>query len=105
MGLPMARNLLNKGEKLVVYDLSEQQMKEAVKDGAVAANGPADVARQSSTIFTMLPDGYNMMSLTVHNIMYNIGMQSNGCIQGMMVYSLQCKRAACVLIVVLSMVK
>ena len=55
MGLPMARNLMAKGHKLVVYDTEKGQVEAAVADGAVAATGPSDVAKQSTTICTMLP--------------------------------------------------
>ena len=58
MGLPMARNLLAKGEKLLVYDQVQQQVEEAVNSGAIAASGPAEIAEQVSTICTMLPAGY-----------------------------------------------
>ena len=45
MGAPMANNLLQKGHKLVVYDLVKSSVDAAVAAGATAAQSPAQVAR------------------------------------------------------------
>ena len=55
----MARNLLAKGQSVLVYDKVEKQVQEAVKDGAIAASGPADIAQRATTICTMLPARYD----------------------------------------------
>ena len=57
MGSPMAHNLLAKGHRLVVCDLVQSSVAELVQAGAEAAGSPAQVARQASTIITMLPAG------------------------------------------------
>ena len=43
MGAPMANNLLQKGHKLVVYDLVKASVDSAVAAGATAATSPAQV--------------------------------------------------------------
>jgi 2-hydroxy-3-oxopropionate reductase len=57
MGLPMARNLLKRGFALVVHNRSRPALDELVGLGAQAAESPAEVARVTTTIITMLPDG------------------------------------------------
>lgn len=43
MGAPMANNLINKGHKLVVYDLVQSSVDSAVAAGAVKADSPSQV--------------------------------------------------------------
>ena len=57
MGKPMARNLLKKGFSDVAHSRSRGPVGELVKEGATAAGSPAEVARASKYIVTMLPDG------------------------------------------------
>ena len=59
----MARNLLAKGQSVLVYDKVEEQVQKAVKDGAIAASRPADIAQQTTTICTMLPARYDEPSV------------------------------------------
>jgi 2-hydroxy-3-oxopropionate reductase len=56
MGKPMAKNLLKHGFPLVVHSRSAGPVDEVVADGATRAPSPAEVARQSTRIITMLPD-------------------------------------------------
>lgn len=56
MGKPMAKNLLKRGYRLVVHSRSPAPVDELVAAGAARATSPADVARQATRIFTMLPD-------------------------------------------------
>jgi 2-hydroxy-3-oxopropionate reductase len=56
MGRPMARNLLKAGFPLVVHNRSRAPVEDLAAQGARAAASPADVARQSTRIVTMLPD-------------------------------------------------
>jgi 2-hydroxy-3-oxopropionate reductase len=56
MGKPMARNLLGRGFSLVVNSRSRGPVDELVAAGAEAADSPADVARRSTVIITMVPD-------------------------------------------------
>ncbi len=77
----MANNLLQKGHKLVVYDIAEAAVSQAVSAGAVKATSPAEVrvydveiklpflttffvlqvAKQANTIVTMLPAGSHVL--------------------------------------------
>src|SRR4051794_36107749 len=56
MGKPMAKNLRKAGYSLVVYDVMPGPIKELVDAGAKAASSPADVAKQTDIIVTMLPN-------------------------------------------------
>ncbi len=55
MGRPMASNLQKKGFELVVYDIEAAGIRQIVELGAVEAASPADVAKQSDIVFSMLP--------------------------------------------------
>jgi 2-hydroxy-3-oxopropionate reductase len=63
MGKPMARNLLTRGFALVVHSRSRGPVDELVAAGAQAADSPADVARQSDVILTMVPDSPDVVSV------------------------------------------
>ena len=56
MGKPMALNLIKGGHSLVVHSRSRGPVDELVGAGARSASSPAEVARQSSIVITMLPD-------------------------------------------------
>jgi len=56
MGKPMAKNLLNAGHSLTVYDMIPTNLKEAVAHGATAAASCREVAEQSELVITMLPN-------------------------------------------------
>jgi 2-hydroxy-3-oxopropionate reductase len=56
MGKPMAKHLLANGHSLVVHNRSRAAVDELIAAGAAAAGAPADVARQSDIVITMLPD-------------------------------------------------
>jgi len=51
----MARNLIKKGHKLLVYDAVTEKVQEFKAEGATVAESPADVAAGSKKIVTMLP--------------------------------------------------
>jgi 2-hydroxy-3-oxopropionate reductase len=57
MGKPMARNLLKKGFSVIAHSRSRGPVEDLVKDGASPAGSPAEVARNTKFIITMLPDG------------------------------------------------
>jgi len=57
MGKPMARNLLRKGFSVIAHSRSRGPVDELSQAGASAATSPAEVARNSKVIVTMLPDG------------------------------------------------
>ena len=56
MGKPMAKNLIKSGFSLVVHNRSRGAVDEVAAAGAVAGSSPADVARQSTIVITMVPD-------------------------------------------------
>jgi 2-hydroxy-3-oxopropionate reductase len=56
MGKPMAKNLLARGYSLVVHSRSAGPVDELVAAAARRAASPAEVARRSRRIITMLPD-------------------------------------------------
>jgi 2-hydroxy-3-oxopropionate reductase len=56
MGAPMARQLLASGFPLTVHSRSPEPVDELVSGGAERAGSPADVARTSDVVITMLPD-------------------------------------------------
>jgi len=56
MGKPMAKHLITKGHHVTVYNRSRPAVDELVAAGATAGSSPADVARQSSIVITMVPD-------------------------------------------------
>lgn len=56
MGLPMAKNLTQKGFSLMVYDINEEPMQELATYQARMAKDVAEIAQNCATIITMLPD-------------------------------------------------
>jgi 2-hydroxy-3-oxopropionate reductase len=56
MGKPMAKNLINAGHELVVYDIIDASVDELVSAGASAVSSPKEVADLVSVIITMLPN-------------------------------------------------
>ncbi|MBS1843165.1 MAG: 2-hydroxy-3-oxopropionate reductase [Actinobacteria bacterium] len=56
MGQPMAANLLQGGYDLVVYNRTPAKCAVLESEGAQVGDDPADVARRSDVVITMLPD-------------------------------------------------
>jgi 2-hydroxy-3-oxopropionate reductase len=56
MGKPMAKHLIAAGHRLTVYNRSRPAVDELVAAGAQAGASPAEVARASTIVITMLPD-------------------------------------------------
>ena len=56
MGKPIARNILIAGFPLVVHNRSREKVDELVREGAIPAFSPAEVASQVDVVFTNLPD-------------------------------------------------
>ena len=54
MGGPMARNILEAGFRVVVYDVADAPVRELVEAGAAAADSPAEAARGSEVVFIMV---------------------------------------------------
>ncbi|MFT5392471.1 MAG: 3-hydroxyisobutyrate dehydrogenase-like beta-hydroxyacid dehydrogenase [Gammaproteobacteria bacterium] len=55
MGLPMARNLIAAGHKLIAFDACGAALDAIVEAGARAAQSPLDVASQADVVFVSLP--------------------------------------------------
>ena len=56
MGKPMAKNLIDAGYSLTVFDLNQAAVDELVSFGAKKANSGRDISESSSYIITMVPD-------------------------------------------------
>ena len=56
MGKPMAKNLIEAGHELVVYNRTPKKAEELAGAGAVVAASPREVAEHSDVVVTMLPD-------------------------------------------------
>src|SRR5262245_59080083 len=56
MGQPMAKNLLKAGFALTVHSRTAARAEALEELGAVVAGGPAQVARASDVLITMVPD-------------------------------------------------
>ena len=63
MGRPMARNLLQAGYRLVVFDVVEASVAEVVAGGAKALHSPREVAAASDVLITMLPDSPDVQTV------------------------------------------
>ncbi len=57
MGKPMAKNLINAGYDVTVYDVFPDPIEEMVEAGATAGSSCADVAEKTDLIITMVQDG------------------------------------------------
>jgi len=56
MGMPMAKNLLKAGFRVVAHNRSRNAVNDLVALGAKGAGSPKEVAEQSEVVITMLPD-------------------------------------------------
>ena len=56
MGKPMAKHLIAAGHRLTVHNRSRGAVDELAAAGATAAGSPAEVAKASTIVITMLPD-------------------------------------------------
>lgn len=55
MGKPMARNLMEAGYDLIIYNRSRDKVEDLVSEGAEAAESPKEIAEDATIVFTMLP--------------------------------------------------
>jgi 2-hydroxy-3-oxopropionate reductase len=56
MDKPMAKNLIDAGYPLVVYDINHKTLEEMVDYGAKSVSSCKEVASQSDIVITMLPN-------------------------------------------------
>lgn len=64
MGQPMASNLVRAGYPVVVHSRRASSLEPLAALGAVTAACPADVARQSNVVITMVPDSQDVVAVT-----------------------------------------
>ena len=60
MGLPMARNLIEGGYKVTVFDLDEESMGKAEESGASTSVSASETASKSDIVITMVPDSQHV---------------------------------------------
>jgi 3-hydroxyisobutyrate dehydrogenase len=65
MGRPMARNLIKAGFHLAVWNRSRPGIDDLVGAGAAEATGPADVARRSDVVITIVGDSPDVEEIAV----------------------------------------
>ncbi len=56
MGKPMARNLMEAGYDLVLYNRTREKAEELASEGAEVAADPSEVGEKCGVVITMLPD-------------------------------------------------
>ena len=67
MGAPMAKNLINNGYALTVYDIVKNKMKPLVEVGAEEGESCKSVAEKSEVIITMLPSSPHVREAILGN--------------------------------------
>ena len=60
MGAPMARNLMQAGHALVVFDIVKANVEALTAAGAAAANSPKECAAQGEIVITMLLENFRL---------------------------------------------
>jgi 2-hydroxy-3-oxopropionate reductase len=66
MGGPMAKNLMEAGHELVLYNRTREKAEDLAKEGnADVAGSPREVAEQSDVVITMLPDSPQVREVLV----------------------------------------
>lgn len=63
MGGPMAKNLLNAGHQVQVFDLVEASMASVVAEGGTASKSSADAVRGADLVISMLPASKHVEAL------------------------------------------
>lgn len=64
MGQPIARNVLQAGYKLTVYNRTKQKTEELASEGAQAADTPRQAAESADIVITMLSDDDSVSAVT-----------------------------------------
>lgn len=63
MGAPMAKNLINAGCKVQVFDLVTESVEQLQSEGAVATSSIEEVVKDASVVVTMLPAGEHVRAV------------------------------------------
>src|SRR5699024_7826922 len=75
MGMPMAKNILNKGYELYIYDVRpDLEETDLVKGGAVTCDSPKSVSEKTDVTILMLPNS---------SIVEEVVLGSDGVLEGM----------------------
>lgn len=74
MGGPMAKNLINEGFAVTVYDLNKDAMAELKAAGASIASQATDAVTDADFVISMLPNGAIVKSLYIGNNAGNNGL-------------------------------
>jgi len=77
MGAPMARNILNKGHRLIVADVVPEAVASLAAAGATPAATPRNVAAASEIVITMLPDAPDVERVALGSDGIVAGIQPN----------------------------
>ncbi|QLG61808.1 NAD(P)-dependent oxidoreductase [Halorarum salinum] len=78
MGLPMAKNLVDAGYRVVGHNRSDEPVEELVEHGGEAGGSPAGVAEESDVVLLCLPD-----SPDVENVVLGEGEEPDPVIDGL----------------------
>ena len=75
MGFPIARNLLNAGYRLRIFNRTKEKGKPLVERGAELVDSPGDAAENGGLVFSMLADDDAVQSITVQdgNLLRRLG--------------------------------
>lgn len=65
MGSAMSQNLLRAGHELTVFNRTREKTESLARQGARVANSPAQLARDSEAVVTMLPDDAALDEVTL----------------------------------------
>ena len=65
MGLPMARNLLQRGFRVRVYSRTRSKARDLAHLGAVAVDVPADTVAADGLVITMVADDQALQAVTL----------------------------------------
>jgi len=65
MGVPMARNLLQRGFRVRVYNRTQPKVRDLVRLGAVAVDVPADTVGADGLVITMVADDQALQAVTL----------------------------------------
>ncbi|GAM29303.1 hypothetical protein SAMD00019534_124790 [Acytostelium subglobosum LB1] len=63
MGGHQAANLIKKGHKVIVYDISQDNVNRLKDKGALVASSPSELAKKADVIVTMLPASAHVKSV------------------------------------------
>ncbi|GLI89937.1 hypothetical protein ANABIO4_32890 [Bacillus subtilis] len=78
MGQPIARNVLQAGYELTVYNRTKQKTEELVTEGAQAADTPRLAAKSADIVITMLADDDSVSTVTFGEDGLLEGLAENG---------------------------